>query len=129
MQSDLAISGLFEPHPNLSPAINRNIVEAELAGGVCLRRLRLGTRLEVRTKHNVYTIHWDSDEDAEIQGHPTFCPEPVRARIHGSTWGGSMIWSHFIGRGMHLEFVIPEVGRITTSAIVEIRELSPARAL
>ena len=115
---------MFEPHPNLSPEINRNIVESELAGGVCLRRLPLGTKLEVKTKHNVYTIHWDSSDDAVIHGHPKFCPQPVRAKIHGSTWGGSMIWSQFIGRGMHLEFVIPALGRITTSAIEEIRELA-----
>ena len=126
MQDDLAISGLFEPHPNLSPEVNRNIVDSELQGGVCLRRLPLGTRLEVKTKHNVYKIHLDGDDEAVIEGHPQFCPKPVRAKIHGSTWGGSMIWTQFIGRGMHLEFVIPALGTITTSAILEIRELAAA---
>ena len=129
-------TAVFQHHPNLGAEINRNIAESELQGGVHFGALPRGTKLEVKTRHNVYTIvcdsHIDSGGDSDndcgadalIYGHPQFCPDPVRAKINGSTWGGSMIWSHFIGRGMHLEFVIPEVGRITTSPIQEIRELA-----
>jgi len=61
-----------------------------------------------------------------------FCPEPVLVSIHGSTWGGSMLKEHFIGRGMHLEFHHPEYAMpIITSAIQEICEsiepISPPR--
>ena len=89
-----------------------------------MKDVRVGATIEVTTKHTVYTIKRISWDDALIKGHPQFCPEPVHATISGSTWGGSMIWNHFIGRGMHLEFVIQDVGRVTTSQIVEIRELA-----
>ena len=118
-----AIPALFCPHPNLSGEINRNIVEAEMQGGVSLERLPRGTRLEVKTRHNVYTIICESHSEL-ICGHPQFCPQPVRVRIQGSTWGGSMLWARFIGRGMHLEFIIPDLGRVTTSPVQEIRELA-----
>ena len=41
--------------------------------------------------------------------------------INGSTWGGSMIKSGFIGRGMHMEFAHPLFEPITTSVIREVR--------
>jgi hypothetical protein len=50
----------------------------------------------------------------------------VLVRIEGSNWGGSMIKSSFVGRGMHLEFRHPEYQRpIITSRIVDIRQLIP----
>src|SRR5438034_271531 len=50
-------------------------------------------------------------------------PERVLVRIAGSTWGGSMLKMHFVGRGMHLEFKHPEYDTpIITSRILEIRE-------
>ncbi len=95
---------LWAPHPHFSDAVNRNIIESEIEGGVHLRDLAPGSVLSV----------------ALISGHPEFCPEPAEVRIHGSTWGGSMIKEKFVGRGMRLEFSHPVQGIILTSRIIDI---------
>ena len=122
MTSQVDIPTLFEPHPNLSDEINRNVIQSEIEGGVHLRDVPPGTVLEVQTQNHIYTIVNQSDGDAWIWGHPHFCPDPVLVNIHGSTWGGSMIREHYIGRGMHLEFGHPDYWRVTTSRIVDVQE-------
>ena len=103
--------------------IKRGIIQSEVEGGVDLEELPVGARLEVQTENRSYQIVNHGHGRALISGHPTFCPEAVEVSIHGSTWGGRMIKSRFIGRGMHLEFGHPEQrGVITTSRIVEVRE-------
>jgi len=97
------------------------MIQSEIEGGVHLHRLAPGTVLKVETQNRVYTIVSQSWNEAWISGHPVFCPEPAPARIHGSTWGGSMLKEHFIGRGMHLEFHVGEMPPVTTSRILEIR--------
>lgn len=113
---------LFEPHPNFSDEINRNIIQSEIEGGVDLRHLAPGTVLEVQTKNRVYRIVSERDGEAWISGHPVICPDPVLVDIHGSTWGGSVIRERYIGRGMHLEFGHPDYWRVTTSQILNIQE-------
>ena len=112
----------FEPHPNLSHEINANVIRSEIEGGVHLRDLPPGAVLEVQTCQRQYTIVNQGDGDALISGHPEYCPNPVLVKIHGSTWGGSMLKERFIGRGMHLEFRHPNFLPITTSRILEVRE-------
>jgi len=120
----VAKPGLFRPHPNLSDEINANVIQSELEGGVHLRDLPAGAVLEVQTCRRWYTIVNQGGGEALISGHPEYCPEPVLVRIHGSTWGGSMLKELFIGRGMHLEFRHPAFLPITTSRILEVRERS-----
>ena len=108
-------------HPNFSDEVNRNILQSEIEGGVHLRDLPPSSVLSIQTRNRVYTLVVLSDDNVLISGHPQFCPEPAEVRINGSTWGGSMIKSEFIGRGMHLEFGWPEHLPITTSLIVEVR--------
>ena len=112
----------FTPSPHLCDAVNSRIVQSEIEGGVHLRDVAPGTRLEVRTQNRKYTIQYQGSGQALISGHPVFCPEPVLVNIHGSTWGGSMLKERYIGRGMCLEFAPPELHPITTSVIVEVRE-------
>ena len=112
---------LFQPHPNLSDAINRQVIESEIEGGVHLSDVPPGTVLEVQTQNRSYTLVHQGSGQALISGHPQFCPDPVLVRIHGSTWGGSMLKESFIGRGMRLEFQRPAYLRIVTSRIVEVR--------
>ena len=113
----------FLPLPHFSDEINRNVVQSEIEGGVYLTDLTEGAELEVQTENRFYTIVNRGGGRALISGHPEFCPEPVEVSIHGSTWGGTMIRSGFIGRGMHLEFGHPtRRGSITTSPIVEVHE-------
>jgi hypothetical protein len=114
---------MFTPHPNLSDAVNRNIVQSEIEGGVFLETLAPDTVLQIRTQHHHYTAHFLGEGAAMISGHPQYCPQPVQVTIAGSTWGGSMLKLRFIGRGMHLEFHHPDYSRpIITSPIQEIWE-------
>ena len=111
----------FMRHPNLSDEVNRNIVQSEIEGGVCLDDLSEGALLEVETQNRRYTILIRGRGKELIWGHPQYCPDPVPVRIAGSTWGGSMLKLRFIGRGMRLEFRHPVFRAIITSRIVDIR--------
>jgi hypothetical protein len=107
--------------PHLSDLVNRNIVQSEVEGGVHLRDLPPGSVLCIRTRNRVYQMVVLEDGAALLSGHPEFCPEPTEVQIHGSTWGGSMIMSRYLGRGMHLEFEHPLHQVVVTSRIVDIR--------
>lgn len=113
---------LFIPHPNLDDAINRNICQSEIEGGVFLDKLEVGAILEVETRNRRYCVEKRGDNQILIHGHPKFCPDPVVVELRGSTWGGSMIKVGFIGREMRLEFRHPSFGVILTSRIEDIRE-------
>ena len=116
-------SPLFRPHPNLSHEVNRNLVQSEIEGGVRLEDLQPGSRLQVTTHNTRYQLLVLIGNMALIKGHPRYCPHPVLVRIHGSTWGGSMLKTRFIGRGMCMEFAHPQYQTpILTSPIQEIRE-------
>jgi hypothetical protein len=121
MTGQVQTPGLFQAHPNLSDEINRNIIQSEVEGGVYLCDIPPGTVLEVQTQQRWYTIVNEGDGEVLISGHPEFCPEPIRVRINGSTWGGSMLKTLYIGRGMHLEFCHPSYFLITTSRILDVR--------
>lgn len=115
---------LFVPHPGLSEQINSNIIQSEIEGGVFLDSLPEGAVLELQTENRRYRIQNRGRGHVLISGHPKYCPQPRRAVIHGSTWGGSMLKVGFIGRGMHLEFgPAGSRGIITTSRIVDIRSV------
>jgi hypothetical protein len=117
------LASMFMPHPNLSDAVNRNIIQSEIEGGVFLNDLPSACVLEIETQHHCYTAIMLSEGSALISGHPQYCPEPVLVAIAGSTWGGSMLKQRYVGRGMHLEFCHPEYRTpIVTSPIKEIRE-------
>ena len=124
MTARFQVTALFQPHLNLSDEINANVIRSEVEGGIHLRDLALGAVLEVQTCQRRYTIVNQGGGDALISGHPEYCPSPVLVKIHGSTWGGSMLKEQFIGRGMHLEFRHPNFLPITTSRILEVRERS-----
>ncbi len=118
-------SGIVDvPHRNLNPAVNHNIVQSEVEGGVYLRDLPCGAEIQVLTRNRCYLIIKQSAEEALISGHPDFCPSPVLVKVDGSNWGGSMLKRGFIGRGMRLEFRHPVFQTVTTSLISEIRQLS-----
>jgi hypothetical protein len=98
-------------------------LQSEIEGGVFLHDLTPKSTLYIQTKHHWYTLVHCGENRGLISGHPEFCLEPVLARIAGSSWGGSMLKTNFIGRGMHPEFKHPEYETpIVTSRIVEILE-------
>jgi hypothetical protein len=93
--------------------------------GVYLNDLSEGQELAIRTDNRCYRVVNRGMGKALISGHPRYCGKPVLVKIEGSTWGGSALKTDFIGIGMHLQFRLPEDGRVTTSRIVEIRSASP----
>jgi hypothetical protein len=114
---------MFRPHDNLCDQVNHNIVQSEIEGGVFLNDLEPRTVLFIQTQHHCYTAVFMKENQALIWGHPQFCPKPVSVSITGSTWGGTMIKSRFVGRGMRLEFHHPGFATpIVTSPIREINE-------
>ncbi len=125
VNADLPI-GMFQPHANLCDQVNHNIVQSEIEGGVFLSDLKPRTILFIQTQHHCYTAVFVRDNQALIWGHPKFCPRPVSVSISGSTWGGSMLKSRFVGRGMRLEFHHPGYKTpIVTSPIQAINERRP----
>lgn len=119
----LEASGTIQPaaHPNFSDQVNRNIIGSEIEGGVHLDDLPPSSVLSIQTHNRVYTVVVLPDDVALISGHPQFCPQPAQVRINGSTWGGSMIKTRFVGRGMHLEFEHPVYRTIVTSPILDVQ--------
>jgi hypothetical protein len=122
---EIASPDRFTANPHWSDRVNRNIVQSEIEGGVYLRDVRPGAVLEIQTMDWTCRLEYCGDYEAWVSGHPKFCATPVQVYVAGSTWGGSMLKQHFIGRGMHLELLHPVHQRILTSPIVEIRELRP----
>ena len=112
----------LEPHRNFDDPVNGNLIRAEIEGGVHLRDVPPGAVLVVETQNRRYTIVKTGDAKVWISGHPFFCPDPVLVTIHGSTWGGTMLCEHYIGRGMHLEFGHPDFPAVTTSRIVDVQQ-------
>jgi hypothetical protein len=119
--ADISNRTLFVANPRLSDSVNRNIIRSEIEGGVYLGDLPPGSVLSIRTRNRVYEMVVLDDGAALISGHPEFCPEPTKVQIHGSTWGGPMIMTRYLGRGMHLEFKHPQHQVIVTSRILDIR--------
>jgi len=124
----------FQAHPNLCQELNDVIAESELQGGMFIKDLPVGKTLKVRTQNTVYFIDRVSEgpEGLTIQGHPRYCPEPIKAYILGSNFGGSMIKVGFVGRGMYMEFTLATTGEpkqakyhgtIVTSQIQEVEEI------
>ncbi len=116
----------FNPNPHFGDEENRRIIESEMEGGVYLKDLPMGGSLEVETVNTIYSIE-KREDGFYISGNIKFCPEPTRVNINGSTFGGSMLKMGFIGRGMHLEFILPEGQTITTSKIIEIKEFPASK--
>jgi hypothetical protein len=118
---------LSEDHPNLSLEINAAIRQSEADGGILWSNVEPGVRALVRTKSRTYIVEKNEDGETLISGHPRYCPTPVKANIHGSTWGGSMIKIGWIGLGMRLEFsTAVHPGAITTTTIQDLL-LEPIR--
>ena len=128
---ELQIAGLPTfaiPHGNLvsemnGAEINGSIPGSEIEGGVYLSELPYGVSLELETLHHTYLLVNLGAGMALISGHPQYCPTPVEVLISGSNWGGSLLKSGFVGRGMRLEFLHPDHDLVTTSRVRSIRQL------
>src|SRR5262245_47040707 len=83
--------------------------------GVYIGDVEPGTMIVVRTRRSCYRFMMDENHRATVIGGAVF-PEPAEVRIVGSTLGGSIIKSGWIGVGMRLELV-SGLTQITTSRV------------
>jgi hypothetical protein len=109
---------------HLHPDILRNIEDSKKKGGIELDKLAAGTRIEAQTKNTLYKIVVNNDGTFDIYGGHYF-PVCVTAHIAGSTWGGSMLKSKWLGVDMHMELYHPEDGKITTTAVRSLKVVAP----
>jgi hypothetical protein len=113
-------SGPWRGHGGLADDIRKRFVRSELEGGVRIACLDEGSHVFVETVNRIYDLEVRGGQ-MWISGHPEFCPRPVPVKVHGSSWGGSMLKVSYLGCGMHMEFEHPTFATITTSRIVSIR--------
>ena len=99
------------------------IAESEIESGVYLSDLPCGVSLELETVHHTYLLVNHGAGKALISGHPQYCPTPIEVLVSGSNWGGSLLKSGFVRRGMRLEFLHPDHDLVTTSRVRSIRQL------
>lgn len=109
---------------HLDVGLNGHITQSEIEGGVFLGDVPPGCCLELETRNHTYHLIHQGGCRALIWGHPLLCPEPVEVAVLGSNWGGSLLKTAFVGRGMRLEFRHPSHNVVTTSSILSIREHS-----
>jgi hypothetical protein len=113
----------MEQYEHLSDEIAGDVVQSEIEGGVFLSDLQLGTLLELETHHHRYCLRNLGQGKMEISGHPEYCPEPTEVDVLGSSWGGTLLKSRYVGRGMRLEFWHPSHDLVVTSPILEMRQV------
>ena len=115
-----------ERHPNLGREIGDQMERSAIEGGARLERLPVGGVLEVTTENTDYRIERVAEGESgypfRLSGHPRLCPEPVRAGISGSSYGGALLRRGFIGRGMQMEFHLEGGGWYTTTPISRVEE-------
>jgi hypothetical protein len=78
-----------------------------------LSTLAPGTCMELKTRHNSYTLQYLGDGLVEICGHPQYCPVPTVVRLQGSS----------LGVGLRFEFDHPAHSLVTTSRIIALRRV------
>lgn len=72
--------------------------------GLNTRKLKPGTKLEVTTKNSTYHIDiLDYGGNVIVHG-GKYAKTPTKARLTGSTWGGTQLRVGWIGPDMHMEF-------------------------
>lgn len=101
----------------------RHVAESE---GVNVRALDPLTTLSVQTCNSTYRLVVSDGDRVLVQG-GRFFPEPTRARLAGSGFGGSLLKLDWIGVGLRVELNVGDQ-RIVTSPVRRIlREPPPTR--
>jgi hypothetical protein len=92
-----------------------SVQSGELTGKerIDISSLTPGTCLELKTRHNSYTLQYLGDGRLEICGHPQYCPVPTVVTLQGSS----------LGIGLRFEFHHPDHSLVTTSRIIAIRRV------
>jgi hypothetical protein len=98
------------------------VMEAAHTDGIDVREAEPLVALLVVTRNSLYRVVplRSGSSEVLVQG-GQFFPELTKARLVGSTFGGSFIKMHWINIGMQLEFDAGyEGGPITTTPVAEI---------
>lgn len=103
----------------LEVSLRRRKLLLEGEGGLRLGGLPDGTRILVTTLNRTYELNLRGGQ-VWISGHPHLCPHPIRVLVRGSSWGGSMLKTGYLGPGMRMEFEHPRFRCVTTSRIVSV---------
>ena len=118
----------FPRSPHLDDAIRDAAVESEIEGGADLEKLEVGRTLEVETQNTIYTIE-RREGGFYISDNKGRWSHPIPVKIAGSRLArhSSSLKSHYVGRGLYLEFTPiednPEYKVYVTSAIKDVHEL------
>jgi hypothetical protein len=91
--------------------------EAGCADGVALSSFDAGSTLVVTTRNSCYRLELVDPDNRRVlvEGGKLF-PEPTAARLEGSTAGGSIVKTGWIGVGLRLELWVG-IRRIVTSPV------------
>jgi hypothetical protein len=103
-------------------------VEMKMEDSVCVRELPRGTRVKLQTVNRGYLIETCGGAEILLQGHPYYCPYPVRLYLIGSRRRGSAPESGTIRRGMPAEFWDPGRGIVLTTSRVRGFQMLPLEA-
>jgi hypothetical protein len=98
------------------------VMEAANTEGIDVREAEPLVALLVVTRNSLYRVVplRSGSSEVLVQG-GQFFSEPTKARLVGSTFGGSFIKMHWINIGMHLEFDTGHEGSpIITTPVAEI---------
>ena len=79
-----------------------------------------GSRIDVETKSRHYQIECLGGNAIRVSGHPEYCPNPVRARLHGSLDKEGVLEFGLIGRGRSFIFLLNEGRPVTTTRVLRI---------
>jgi hypothetical protein len=118
--SDRSLSGEISgpvdtPEPSSSSgSVQPQCVEFTGKERIDLSSLAPGTCLELKTRHNSYTLQYLGEGRVEICGHPQYCPVPTVVTLQGSS----------LGIGLRFEFHHPAHALVTTSRIIAIRRVA-----
>ncbi len=96
---------------------NLGDADADDAAGLFLTDLPSGRVVSVETANRTYRIRHLGNGEAEISGHPRYCPNPVKVRLHGTHWLDSKIPACYLAPGMRLQFTDPKQVSVMTSQI------------
>ena len=94
--------------------------EVAESDGIDIRHIQPRTTVLVRTENSLYRLIPLRPGDCHVLvDGGQFFPEPIEARLVGSTFGGSFLKMAWIGIGMHLE-IHGDGDTVTTSRVCRI---------
>ena len=93
--------------------VAKQVKEAKNKHGFMVSKLDFGTKIILHTVCSRYEIQLHTNQKAFISGgnrpdKSIRFPGPVEIIILGSSWGGSMIQTDWVGKSMHFEFIEQE---------------------